>query len=146
VRSDLMAAAYLEQAGARLQAARRALRSGNHPFTVRLAQECVELSLKAALRLYGVEYPREHDLKPVLLAVRERFPPWFRRKVESLAEISSRLASERGPSMYGDEERGVPPTQLFHEDRAREALGEAERVYGECSRLYRSFLSKTRAG
>ncbi|MBS7645703.1 HEPN domain-containing protein [Candidatus Bathyarchaeota archaeon] len=76
----------LEQAYSRLKTARIALKDGNHAYTVRSSQECVELSLKAALRLVGVEYPKKHDVSRVLLMNKEKFPEWF--AVEKLAEIS----------------------------------------------------------
>jgi len=52
-----MARAYLRQASERLRHAREALEEGNYPYVVRQSQEAVELLLKAALRLVGVEPP-----------------------------------------------------------------------------------------
>lgn len=112
MRNDTMAKAYLHQAESRLRAAEHALTEGNFPFAVRLSQECVELSLKAALRLYGVEYPKEHDVGGLLMEVKDRFPTWFSGLAEEFREISARLAAQRGPSMYGDEEEGLAPSQL----------------------------------
>jgi HEPN domain-containing protein len=34
----------------------------------------VELSLKAALKIVAVEYPKKHDVSDVLIQVRNRFP------------------------------------------------------------------------
>ena len=62
-----MAEAYLRQASFRLRYAGDALRAGNHPYALRLSQECVELSLKAALRLVGIEYPKVHDVSGLSL-------------------------------------------------------------------------------
>lgn len=135
-----MAASYLEQASARLRSTKRALKEGNYPYTVRQAQECIELSLKGILRLYGIEYPREHNVKEVLIQVADRFPAWFRRHVDKFAEISARMAAERGPSMYGDEEKGIPPSQLFGRDRAAAAVGEAEMVHRNCSMALSAFM------
>jgi HEPN domain-containing protein len=42
---------------------RDALVEGNYPYTVRLSQECVELSLKAVLKAVGIEYPKIHDVQ-----------------------------------------------------------------------------------
>jgi len=57
-----MAKAYLRQARERLRHANEALEGGNYPYVVRQSQEAVELSLKAALRLVGVEPPKWHDV------------------------------------------------------------------------------------
>ena len=61
-----MAKAYLRQAEARIRTAERALKEGNYPYSVRQAQEAVELSLKATLRLVGIEPPKWHDVGPIL--------------------------------------------------------------------------------
>jgi HEPN domain-containing protein len=51
-----MARAYLKQAQERLKHAREALENGNYPYVIRQSQETVELSLKATLRLVGIEH------------------------------------------------------------------------------------------
>lgn len=139
-----MAEAYLEQAKIRLRTAGQAFRGGNYAFAVRQSQECAELSLKAALRLYGVEYPREHDVGVILPRVADRFPGWFSAKIEEFSRISAALAKDRGPSMYGDEERGVPPSSLFDEGKAKAALEGAEVVNRACRKLADEFLGKAK--
>ncbi|MHA1589950.1 MAG: HEPN domain-containing protein, partial [Candidatus Njordarchaeales archaeon] len=104
-----MAKAYLRQAEARIRTAERALKEGNYPYSVRQAQEAVELSLKAVLRLVGIEPPKWHDVGPILRKNRNRFPNWFRELIDELAFISRQLRREREVSMYGDEEMGIPP-------------------------------------
>jgi len=69
-----IARSYLRQAKARLEDAKDALSDGNYPYAVRLSQECVELSLKAALKTVGIDYPKVHDVSDVLADVSERFP------------------------------------------------------------------------
>lgn len=144
MRNDAMASAYLLQASARLKSAKSALRNKNYPYTVRQAQECVELSLKGVLRLYGIEYPKENDVKEVLLRVSGKFPRWFRKQMEDFARISSKLAAERGPSMYGDEEKDVPASELFGKDRAVEALKQAQLIYPNCSKALDAYLAKVK--
>jgi HEPN domain-containing protein len=110
LKNTAMAEAYIRQAMERLKHAREALRRGNYPYVVRQSQEAVELALKASLRLVGVEPPRWHDVGPVLRRETGRFPEWFREEIPRLARISRRLRREREPSMYGDEESGIPLT------------------------------------
>jgi HEPN domain-containing protein len=52
-----MARSYLRQAEERVSHASEVLSNGNYAFVVRQSQEAVELSLKAALRLVGIEPP-----------------------------------------------------------------------------------------
>ncbi len=126
---------YLARARSRLRSAEGATGRKEHPDVVRYSQECVEFCLKAALRFAGVDYPREHDVGDVLTDVEERFPKWFRAHIEELAKVSRNLALLRGPSTYGEEERGVPPSKLFGQKEASAALTDARSVYGHCSRL-----------
>lgn len=61
-----MTRSYISQTMERIRHAREALSGGNYPYVVRQCQETVELLLKAALRIVGVELPRWHDVGPVL--------------------------------------------------------------------------------
>ncbi|MEM2014416.1 MAG: HEPN domain-containing protein, partial [Desulfurococcaceae archaeon] len=57
-----MARSYLRQAEERIRHAKEALEGGNYPYVVRQCQESVELLLRAALRLVGVETSKWHDV------------------------------------------------------------------------------------
>ncbi len=122
MKNTAMAEAYIRQAMERLKHAGEALRRGNYPYVVRQSQEAVELALRASLRLVGVEPPRWYDVGPVLRREAERFPEWFRDESPRLARISRRLRREREPSMYGDEESGIPPDELYDMWDVLEAL------------------------
>ena len=104
-----MAKSYLEEAQRRIRTAKKALEEKALAYCIRQSQEAVELALKAALRLYGIEPPKWHDVGPVLMKFRDRFPDWFRDLIPELAATSRWLRREREPSMYGDEESGLPP-------------------------------------
>jgi HEPN domain-containing protein len=108
--TEAMAQGYLEDAAYSLQEAREALAGKRYHRAVRRSQESVELSLKAALRLMAVEYPREHDVSDALTEVAQlkEFPSWFRSELETVNEISKRLSEERGPAFYGDEGVFIP--------------------------------------
>jgi len=131
-----MARAYMRQASERLRHAKEALEERNHPYVVRQCQEAVELLLKAVLRLVGIEPPKWHDVGPTLRKEANRFPQWFRNLVPRLARISRKLRREREPSMYGDEESGAPPDELYDEEDAREALANATEVFQAVSKLF----------
>jgi len=126
---------YLEEAGRRLRTAERAFREGAYAYTVRQSQECVELSLKAALRLVMVEYPKKHDVGGVLERESNRFPSWFRDMLPEMAKASSSLAEKRSLAVYGDEVAGRGPESLFNEEDGRRALKSAETVYRMCRKL-----------
>jgi HEPN domain-containing protein len=132
---DSLARDYLRRAEARLFSARYALNQDYYPEVVRYSQECVELSLKACLRLVGVEYPKVHDVGDILRAESMRFPSWFREEIDRLAEVSRDLAEKRAPSMYGVEVAGKSPEDLFNKDDAVKALEDAEVVHMLAKRL-----------
>ena len=74
-----LAKSSIKQAEERLNHAEEALNSGNYPFVVRQSQEVVELTLKAALRLMGIEPPKWHDAGPIIK--REKFPEWLKNEL-----------------------------------------------------------------
>ncbi len=137
-----LAKSNLKQAEERLKHAREALESGNYPYVVRQSQEAVELSLKGALRLAGIEPPKWHDVGPLLRRERARFPQWFQELVDDLASISRSLRKERELAMYGDEEIGVPPEELYTRKDATQALEDALRVVEVVKRLLNETLAK----
>ncbi len=131
-----MARAYIMQALERIKHAREALASGNYPYVVRQCQEAVELMLKAALRLVGIEPPKWCAVGPILRRESSRFPQWFQNEIPRMARISRRLRREREPAMYGDEEAGIPPDELYDREDAEEALEWARYVVSNVVKLY----------
>ncbi|MEM1512708.1 MAG: HEPN domain-containing protein [Candidatus Jordarchaeales archaeon] len=130
-----MARSYLKQAEERIHHARETLDRGNYPYVIRQCQEAVELLLKAALRFVGVEPPKWHDVGPILKSESSRFPDWFRAEIGVLSRYSRMLRREREPAMYGDEETGVPPEELYDREDAEDAVQKAEYVYRVVSKL-----------
>lgn len=130
-----IAKSYLKQANARLKDAEEALREGLNPYALRLSQECVELSLKAALKIVAIEYPKKHDVSDVLIQVRDRFPEWFQREIDFMANTSRTLAKKRSISMYGDETFTLSPEELVSGEEARIAVENAKKTYSLCRKL-----------
>lgn len=126
---------YCRRAKIRIKSAELAYAEKSYPDVVRYGQECVELSLKAALRAVGVEYPKEHDMSRILRAVKDRFPEWFRTEIGKLGEISRDLADKRAPSLYGIESSGKAPSDIFGKDDAEKALSDARYVLNTVGKL-----------
>ncbi|MCW3978414.1 MAG: HEPN domain-containing protein [Candidatus Bathyarchaeota archaeon] len=142
MRSLRVARSFLRQAGARLEDAEDALGEANHPYAVRLSQECVELSLKAVLRSVGIEYPKVHEVSYVLEEVGERFPGWFRVEIGYMAESSRLLFKKREPSLYGNEEALLPPDGVMSEEDAKDATQRANKTFHLCERLVEELESR----
>ncbi len=126
---------YFKRAMIRVKSAELAYSEHSYPDVVRYSQECVELSLKAALRAVGVEYPKEHDMSRILKAVKDRFPEWFRREADKVGEISRELADKRSPSLYGIESVGKTAAEIFNEKDAEKALSDAKYVLNIVNKL-----------
>lgn len=137
-----LAQSNLRQAEERLKHAKEALASGNCPYVMRQSQEAVELALKGALRLVGLEPPKWHDVGPILKKEKERFPEWFQKCIEELASVSRSLRREREPALYGDEETGVPPEELYARLDAEKALNDADKVLALVIKLFSNYFKQ----
>lgn len=135
-----LASSYIRQAGARVRDASRAFEEANYPYTLRLSQEAVELCLKASLRLVGIEYPKIHDVSDILKLYRDRFPDWFKREIDYLAETSRKLALKREISFYGGEEALLTPEDLISREDAYDALNRAGKTLQLCNKLLDEYM------
>ncbi|AAK41697.1 HEPN domain-containing protein [Saccharolobus solfataricus] len=135
--SKEIAEGYLREAKIRIKYAELSLNEDkDYAFCVRASQEIVELSIKAILRLLGIEYGKIHDPGKILVENMDRLPSWLKKEAENIAYISRWLRAEREPSMYGDEVEGIPPTELYTESYCRKALESAKYVYELSLKLY----------
>jgi HEPN domain-containing protein len=134
-----LGADYLRGARSRLLDAESALRRGDYPEVVRYSQEAVELSLKACLRMAGIEYPKVHDVGDELKFNALKFPTWFSTGIEEFARISAELAIKRAASMYGIEAAGKGPSDLFDKEEAELSIREAKLVYENAEKLYSEY-------
>lgn len=132
-----LAADYLRRARSRLTDAEAAYSRGDYPEVVRYCHEPVEISLKACLRVVGIEYPKTHHVGDVLKLHVDRFPEWFQRMVDDFDRISAELALKRAPSMYGIEAAGKTPSELFDEAEASASLRDAKLVYENPTKFFR---------
>ncbi|WP_369610151.1 HEPN domain-containing protein [Sulfurisphaera javensis] len=125
-----LAEGYLREAKIRLKYAEEALKvDKDYAYCVRSSQEVVELSVKAILRLYGLEVPKTHDPGRELVKNKEKFPEWLKNNIGEIEFISRWLSLERIPSFYGDEETGTPPNEIYDEEYCKKALESANYVY-----------------
>jgi HEPN domain-containing protein len=97
-------------------------------IVVRRAQEVVELVLKGALKILGIEYPKIHDVGKIFEQMVKRKVEEFDEEVmERIVRISARLAEDRGPSFYGE--------KIFKREEAEEAYSDAKFVFDKVVRM-----------
>lgn len=94
-----------------------ALREQDFNLAVRRAQEAVELALKGALKVLGVDYPRVHDVAPVFSEqLRQKRGPTGARELERIEEVSLWLAQARAPAFYLEREYRSEDAQQASQD------------------------------
>lgn len=124
----------------RLETAENVINKKAYAYCVRQCQEAVELSLKAALRLLGIDFPKWHDVSEVFVSEKDRFPDFFQNNIPKIASISKSLASKRELAMYGDEERKKSPLDIFNKKIADEALKNAKFCMEQVENLFELFF------
>jgi HEPN domain-containing protein len=92
--------------------------------------------------LIGIEPPKIHDVGAILKHHKHKYPQWFQQIIPRLARISRKLRREREPSMYGDEESGIPPSALYGEKEAKNALKNASYVLNNVKKLFEEYLKE----
>lgn len=108
--------------------AQGALNEKDFNLAVRRAQEVVELVLKGALKVLGVDYPKVHDVAPLFSdQIQQKRGINDLTALQRIEEISLWLAESRAPSFYFDREYG-------RED-AGQALEDATFVVNEVKKL-----------
>lgn len=106
---------------------RGALNEKDFNMVVRRAQEVVELTLKGALKILGVDYPKVHDVAPLFSEkIRQKRGIDDPNVSQRIEEISLWLAQSRTPSFYFDRGCGV--------EDAEQALKDMGIVFAEITR------------
>jgi HEPN domain-containing protein len=97
-------------------------------IVVRRAQEVVELVLKGALKILGIEYPKIHDVGKIFeQMVKRKIGEFDEEVMERIVRISARPAEDRGPSFYGE--------KIFKREEAEEAYSDAKFVFDKVVRM-----------
>lgn len=114
----------------------QALNRQSWNVAIRRAQEVVELSLKGLLKILGVEFPRVHDVAPLLArSATEKGIKLDMALLKEVTEVSARLDKMRGPAFYMEES--------FTEGQAQEAQSGAEKVLAFARRLAEQWEKST---
>lgn len=93
----------LREAKENLAEMESAFQKGLWNRTIRRAQEVVEQSLKAVIKLMNAEYPKEHDVSRVFEEVlKKRKISFNQQDIEQIKEVSALLAQKRAPAFYGE--------------------------------------------
>ncbi len=114
-----------------------AFQDEDYAYTVRTAQECVELCLKALLISVGIDPPKWHDVGSILQDHAYRFPSIEKKIIDEMAFISRSLRGDRERSMYGDDVLHLPPDRLYSQYDAETAKTWTEKVFSISSQIFK---------
>ncbi len=137
--NEELAQGLFRQAKSRYRTMNEAFQSEDFAYTVRTAQECVELCLKALLISVGIDPPKWHDVGSILQDHASRFPSIDKKIIDEMAFISRSLRGDRERSMYGDDVLHLPPDRLYSKFDAETAKNWAEKIYNTCSQFFKIF-------
>lgn len=138
-----LARSYLRQAEPRLKDATEAYDAKNYPYSLRLSQECVELSVKAVLRAVGIEYPKQHEVSDLLSDLKPRLPEGFLLEIPFIQEASKSLYRKRELAFYGGEDALLSPEEAISEEDANKAVNSSRKVFSVCSALVDKLFAET---
>jgi len=95
---------------------------------IRRAQEVVELSIKGALIILGIEYPKNHDpSKPFVVAAKKKIGDIDEKILKKISDISSKLAEMRAPAFYGEKDYTL--------EEAKQAYADAHFVFEQINKI-----------
>ena len=126
---------YLAKAKSRLKSILVLQEDKDYSDVVREAQEIVELSLKAMLWFVGIEPPKWHDVGPLLLEKRTKFPSLDAKTLETLSAISTQLRAEREKSFYGDPD--FIPSEEYGLEDGKKAISDAAFIVAIAEKIVR---------
>ena len=115
-----LALSYMQKSIARLDILTVLLNKEDYSDVIREAQEIVELCLKGILRSAGIEPSKFHDVGPLFLEFKDRFPAIPLSDAQKIARISKDLRKERELSFYGDID--FIPTESYSREDALNAI------------------------
>lgn len=118
--NDVRAKMLIVAAKESLAEAEFSSKRGVFNLVVRRTQEAVELDLKGALALMGIDHPKDHDQAPLLASVFEANGYDLGDKRKFIEEVSIDLSRKRGPALQQDEGYG--------EEVALKAISDAKEV------------------
>jgi HEPN domain-containing protein len=97
--------------------AQGALNEKDFNMVVRRVQETVELALKGALKILGVDYPKVHDVAPLFSEkLRQKRGIDDQEVFQRIEEISLWLAQSRTPSFYFERDYSVEDAEKAIQD------------------------------
>ena len=117
MKNQQLAKDYILRAEKRIVALKALMEVESWADVVRESQECVELALKALLRVSNMDVPRIHDVSEVLEQQKHRLPHEALQNLDRFIEISRQLRRDRELAYYGSED--LTPSEFYKKKQAK---------------------------
>lgn len=131
-----------DRAGEAIKSAEREFRNAvtcledsDYVGSLKYFQECMEYAVKAVLMAYGIDYPKIHAVGRFLYEIKEKYPQWFLKQIQAVAEVTDNLARGRPRFRYPYEH-----PQEQYETMAREILPKVKRALESCRKLIKQLF------
>ncbi|KPV63489.1 MAG: HEPN domain protein [Candidatus Bathyarchaeota archaeon BA2] len=76
------------------------LQEKDYAGALKYFQECTEYAVKAVLIAYGMDYPRVHEVGRFLHEIKDKYPKWFLKQIQVIADVTDSLARGRPKFRY----------------------------------------------
>ncbi|MDI6847545.1 MAG: HEPN domain-containing protein [Candidatus Bathyarchaeia archaeon] len=76
------------------------LESEDYAGALKYFQECMQYAVKAVLIAYGTDYPKIHAVGRFLYEIKEKYPKWFLKQIQAIADVTDSLARGRPKFRY----------------------------------------------
>ncbi|MCL4498299.1 MAG: HEPN domain-containing protein [Deltaproteobacteria bacterium] len=123
---EKLAADYFKRAEIRRNILDTLFEKEDYADIVRESQEIVELILKGISILYGIEFPKAHDIGNLLHENMDLFPERLREFIPKLSKISKILRKDRELSFYGSED--IIPLDYYTIEDGKDAISMVDEV------------------
>lgn len=121
---EKLAADYFKRAEIRRSILNILFEKEDYADIVRESQEIVELILKGISILFGIEFPKAHDIGNLLYENLDLFPEELKGHIPRLSKISKILRKDRELSFYGSED--IVPLDYYTVEDGNEAISMAD--------------------
>jgi len=112
------------------------LQDKDYVGSLKYLQDCMEYAVKAVLIAYGIDYPKIHAVGRFLYEIREKYPQWFLKQMQAVAEVTDNLARGRPRFRYPYEH----PAEHY-ETVAKAILPKVKKALESCRKLIKQLFN-----
>lgn len=114
------------------------LQEKDYAGALKYFQECTEYAVKAVLITYGMDYPKVHEVGRFLHEIKDKYPKWFLKEIQAIANVTDSLARGRPKFRYPYE---YPAEE--YERTVKEIHPSVKKTLETCRKLIQQLFTST---